>query len=108
MPLWRICRKPFAKEPLSGKGGLLASGRWHTYPRSVAYASESLALASLEFLVHLEEDNLPTDLVAIELDLPAALVASLDTSALPRSWRRIPAPRATQKLANSWLDSQTS
>jgi RES domain-containing protein len=107
MHLWRLCRKPFAKEPLSGKGALVSSGRWHTAPRLVVYASESLALASLEVLVHLEPDHMPPDLLAIEIDVPDALeIARLNPSQLPRSWRRYPAPRSLQKLGNAWLDSQ--
>lgn len=107
MRLWRLCRKPFAKEPLSGKGGLYASGRWHDLPRLVVYASESLALASLKFLVHLDSDLLPRDLLAIEIDLPASLkVAQITVSELPKSWRRYPAPRSLRKLGNAWLDNR--
>jgi len=47
MRIFRLCRKPFAKSPLDGKGGLVVAGRWHTPRRLVAYASDSLALASL-------------------------------------------------------------
>jgi RES domain-containing protein len=71
MRLWRLARKAFAKEPLSGEGGLYASGRWHSAPRLVVYASESLALASLEVLVHFDPDLSPRDLVALEIEVPA-------------------------------------
>jgi RES domain-containing protein len=109
MRLGRICRKSFAKDPLSGTGGLFASGRWHIHPRPVIYASESLALANLEFLVHLQEGDLPRDPLALEFDVPEdILVASLEVSELPRSWRRIPPPRAIQELGNSWLNGNSS
>ena len=107
MQLWRLCRKPFAKKPLSGAGGLYASGRWHTAPRLVVYASESLALAGLEVLVHVDPDLGPPDLVAIALDVPAMVQgAELTLSDLPRSWRRYPAPLSLQKLGNQWLDNR--
>ncbi len=73
MRLWRICRRPFAKKPLDGRGGLIAGGRWHTPRRLVTYASESLALASLEVLVPADLDLLPADLVAIEIQIPSGL-----------------------------------
>lgn len=106
MRVWRVCRRPFSKTPLDGRGGLVASGRWHTARRLVVYASESLALASLEVLVHCDVDLLPNDLVAIEIDLPKKLrIAELDAGTLPRSWRVHPAPRASQQLGNDWLDA---
>jgi RES domain-containing protein len=107
MQLWRICRRQFARQPLSGRGGLASSGRWHTAPRLVVYASESLALASLELLVHLDPDLLPADLVALLLDVPEAVsMRSITVPELPRSWRRTPAPRALQRLGDAWLDNQ--
>ena len=105
MLAFRLCRRPFARNPLDGRGGLFASGRWHTPRRLVCYASESLALASLEVLVHCDPDLVPRDLVAIEVDIPASVVVEeLDPRRLPRAWRRYPAPRALQRLGNTWLD----
>jgi RES domain-containing protein len=105
MHLWRLCRRPFTKEPLSGKGGLFSSGRWHTAPRLVVYASQSLALATLEVLVHLDNDLVPADLMALEIDVPSDVeVAEIRPAELPRSWRRYPASRSLQKIGNLWLD----
>jgi RES domain-containing protein len=84
---------------------MLAAGRWHTPRRLVTYASESLALASLEVLVHCDLDLLPSDLFAVEIEVPEKIqVTELTTSDLPRAWRRYPAPRALQALGNTWLD----
>jgi RES domain-containing protein len=105
MRVFRICRKPFARTPLDGRGGLFASGRWHTPRRPVIYVSESLALASLEVLVHFEIDLVPADLIAMEILVPDSVrVASLPAAKLPRHWRRHPAPTALQRLGNAWLD----
>ncbi len=109
MHVWRLCRKPFAKKPLDGAGGLYASGRWHSAPRLIVYASESLALASLETLVHLDPDLPPDDLVALEIDVPQGVsMTQLQHAKLPRSWRRYPAPRSVQMLGNAWLDGRRS
>ena len=105
MQLWRLCRKAFAKEPLTGEGGLYASARWHSSPRRVVYASHSLALACLEVLVHLDPELLPRDLVALEIDVPAIVaIKELTLSELPKSWRRYPAPRSLQRLGDTWLE----
>jgi RES domain-containing protein len=105
MRLWRLSRKAFAKEPLDGKGGLYAAGRWHSAPRLIVYASQSLALATLEVLVHVDPDLAPDDLVAIEIDVPKRVrVIRLTPAKLLGSWRRYPAPRSLQKVGNTWLD----
>ncbi len=106
MRVFRIARKPFARHPLDGRGGLFASGRWHTPRRLVVYTSSSLALASLEVLVHCDIELVPTDLVAIEISVPDALrVKTIPVAKLPRNWRTYPAPRGLQKLGDAWLDS---
>lgn len=109
MHLWRICRKAFAKPPLSGEGGLYASARWHTSPRRIVYASHSLALACLEMLVHLDPALIPADLVAVEIDVPPGVsIRELTVAELPKSWRRYPAPRSLQRLGDAWLDGRQS
>jgi RES domain-containing protein len=87
----------------------VAAGRWHTPRRLVTYASESLALASLEILVHCDLDLVPTDLVALEIEAPDDLACdALDLADLPRAWRRYPAPAALQRLGNAWLDGSSA
>ena len=109
MQLWRLCRRAFAKEPLNGEGGLYASARWHTFPRPVVYASHSLSLACLEVLVHLDPELMPPDFVAIEIDVPSNVtIKEIEVAALPKSWRRYPAPRTLQSLGNAWLTERSS
>jgi RES domain-containing protein len=103
--IFRLCRRPFSRNPLDGRGGLFASGRWHTTRRLVSNASDSLALAALEILVHSEPDLAPRDLTAVEINVPPGVtIDELDVEALPRSWRRYPAPASLQRLGNAWLD----
>ncbi len=105
MRIWRICRKPVARSPLDGRGGLVVAGRWHTPRRLVSYSSESLALASLEVLVHSDLDLLPDDLMAIEIDVPPKVkVAEVKVRDLLRNWRKHPAPSRLQTIGNEWLD----
>jgi len=103
--LWRICRKQHASDPLSGRGGLLASGRWHPKGRRIVYTSSTLSLAALEILVHTDRDLLSGDLVQVEIDLPNDVEREvIEPNALPRNWRRYPAPAPLQRLGADWLD----
>lgn len=109
MRTWRICREAYAKDPLSGRGGLFTSGRWHTRGRRIVYSSATLSLAALELLVHADKDTLPVDLVQIEIDIPSDLaLARVDLSELPKTWRSHPSPSAVQALGNHWLTAMSS
>ena len=106
MRAWRICRKPYAKDPLGGRGGLFTSGRWHSRGQRVVYTTGSLALAALEILVHAGREMLPPDLVQIELQLPDRMkIRKIDIRSLPRNWRSYPSPSALRKLGDDWLES---
>jgi RES domain-containing protein len=102
--VWRICRKPYAADPLSGRGALFTSGRWHIKGRRVVYLSSSLALAALEMLVQVNRPELPADLVALEIDVPDDTQAHrIEIRSLPEQWRDYPAPEALQQIGNEWL-----
>jgi RES domain-containing protein len=102
MRLWRISN--FAN--LSGEGGLLASGRWHSRGRRIVYLSDHPASALLEVLVHLEVDvdDLPVSYQLLAVDCPDDLrLETIAMDALPPDWRtRIV---ATRQLGNRWLNA---
>ena len=103
--LWRICRRTHASDSSSGRGGLFASGRWHPKGRRVVYTSSTLSLAALEILVHTDKDLVPGDLVQVEIEVPSEVEEeAIAPNALPRNWRRYPAPAALQRLGAGWLD----
>ena len=107
MRLWRICRAAYAKATLSGVGGLRVSGRWHHMGHRVTYCAEHASLAALEMLVHFDAKLAPDDFVLVEIDVPSRVkVESLDTAALPNTWRRTPAPRKLQDIGMAWLESR--
>ena len=109
MQLWRICRQTHAADPLSGRGGLFVSGRWHPKGRRVVYTSGTLSLAALEILVHTDDDLIPSDLVQIEIDVPHDLnTERIDVDSLPPNWRTYPAPPFLQKLGADWLERRDS
>ena len=83
-------------------------GRWNSPGILVAYASESVALATLEVLVHLQSTALLASYSLASLQFPEKLVEGLDVSALPRQWRRFPAPPEIQALGDRWVNDARS
>ena len=102
MRLYRICRA--AHRALDGEGARLWGGRWNEPGRPVVYASSTLSLAALEYLVHVDPDLVPTDLVALTLELPDDVATeTIDAAALPAGWAHVPEPAACRALGDAWL-----
>jgi RES domain-containing protein len=70
------------------------------------YTSESLALAALEYLVNVDPETAPGDLVAIAAVIPDALaIKRLSAGELPKNWRGFPAPPELAILGTKWAAS---
>lgn len=85
MKLWRVSKHT----DLSGIGGTLASGRWHSRGRPVVYLAEHPSLAILEVIVNLEIDRseCPRGFFLIEVEAPDRLpMASVSLADLPPDW----------------------
>jgi len=94
--LWRIVRRDHAG--LDGEGARLYGARWNSPATAVLYAASHLSLAALEYLVHVDPDDAPDDLVALRLDIPewatALILASpMSLRADRRRGRRTRTPR---------------
>lgn len=102
MLLWRIGNKP----TLDGRGGLVASARWHTEGRAVVYSAESPAGALVEALVHLELNpaRFPKSYRLLKAEAPDDLSIRAITGAdLPRNWTTDQI--ATRTVGDEWLAS---
>lgn len=72
----------------------------------MAYASETLSLATLELLVHLPSPLLPKDLVAVEIHAPDDVtLEEWPAASLPPDWSAIGAPDAARSVGVEWLRS---
>jgi RES domain-containing protein len=105
---WRVCPAKHAIDgatAFSGIGARLHGGRWNSKGVTVAYASETLSLSALEFLVHADVKQLRTlPLVACAASWPDALaVEHMDESKLPGGWRDTPPPRALADYGDLWV-----
>ncbi len=104
MRLYRLCRLAF--RTLDGEGGRLYGGRWNTPGRPVVYTSTTLALAALEYLVHVDATDVPADLVALTIEMPDDVVMErLSTARLPKRWMQSASCPECQALGDAWLAS---
>ena len=87
-----------------GQGAKLYGGRWNPVGISVVYMSSSLALATLELLVHLGVKASPKAHVAIAVDIPEGLAREqVDKSNLPSDWRKDPPPSMLAAVGQEWV-----
>jgi RES domain-containing protein len=100
--VFRLCRVAF--QALDGEGARLYGGRWNSPGRPAVYTSSSRALAALEYLVHVDPVNVPSDLVLLTIDVPdTAPRDAIDPAALPARWAADAEPPECQALGDAWL-----
>ena len=105
MMVYRVGLSPFIRD-LSGEGARLFGGRWTAVGYSRLYASESRALAALEFLVHGKASSVLAMTYMASIKIPDSVsMRKIEVSALPASFRRFPAPTELQDIGNAWIKS---
>lgn len=101
MIAWRLARSAY--QQLDGEGARLYGGRWNSEGVAVVYLSSSLSLAALEYLVHIDIEDVPSDLVAMKIELPDDVsVSEIDPAALPSDWSRTPDHPACVDAGDAW------
>ena len=108
MVVWRITRQPY--QALDGEGARLHGGRWNSPGRPAIYTSQSLALAALEYLAHVDPLLAPTDLIAMEIEVPDEPGIGVGVTAdrfIDPDWRDYPAPDWQAELGDEWLKDGT-
>ncbi|MBF7142605.1 MULTISPECIES: RES family NAD+ phosphorylase [Pseudomonas] len=103
MILWRIS----AFSDLSGRGGFLVGGRWHTVGNPVVYMAGTPSGALLEVLVHMEVDqeDFPENLQLLRVDLPNE-ASVLPAVVLQPGWQS--APDVTRSIGDDFLRSNAA
>lgn len=103
MILYRISNH----KDLSGMGGELADGRWHTRQkgRRIVYTSDHPALCILEILVHLDKDEIPGDYQLLRIDVPDKLIESAEPMLSEYTVAASTNMQLTQHIGNQWLSN---
>ncbi|WP_456418188.1 RES family NAD+ phosphorylase [Thiolapillus sp.] len=108
MRVYRLIKAKYADDPLDPQGAKLYGGRWNSKGMAAVYASDSIALAALEKLVHLHRNDVLNHFVLCEITLRDEAVMTLAGDALPKDWRDDPPPSSTAAIGDEWLASGES
>lgn len=108
MRLYRLCKQRHAKtfkDAFSGYGAYQYGGRWNRKGQYAAYTSSSIALATLEILVHADLEDLPNDLVCASIKVPDGIaIHRIEPHQLPNNWRNNdPTPNALADIGSNYL-----
>lgn len=104
----RVTHRKYAEDAYSGRGGLYATGRWHRRGRLVVYAAESLALATLEKIVAVNDLQRLREMVYVPAHLDDEAIWAPSLEHLPDGWDRRPPGAASRDFGTDWLDSERS
>ena len=105
MRVYRLTASRYADAAFSGEGARRVGGRWTPVGYPVVHTSNSIALAVLETLVHVDASVMPVHRV-IAVDVPESIpVTTITVADLPNDWRRTPPPSRLRELGKAWLDA---
>lgn len=91
--VYRILRRAYARNPLDGEGAFRYGGRWSSPGTWLAYTSEHLSLAMVEYFMHLDPVDPPADLGVVTAEIPDSVSRNtIQSRQLPANWRQTPAP----------------
>lgn len=107
MQVWRITRA--AHTALDGEGARRIGGRWNSPGVAVVFTATHLSLAALEYLVHIDIEEVPDDLVALGIEVPDdAVELHLDADDLPSNWRMVLQSEECRAIGDAWAKGQES
>ena len=109
--VWRIATDTpdYEADDLTGSGAKATSGRWNERGVAMVYASDSIALACLETLVHFVGLPFNRFLVAVEVPDDVWSAARCETpDSLKIGWNAEPAGRASISTGTDWARSAAS
>ncbi len=108
MKVFRIAKTQNIND-LSGAGARIYGGRWNQKGTGIIYTSESISLATVEYLVHVPLSIAPIHLSLATLQIPDEISPEeIVVADLPGNWREYPAPAKLAASGSSWMKSNES
>ena len=105
---WRLAKARHAGNAFDGEGARLYGGRWNSPGTRVAYASDSIALAALEVLAHLQSMGVLQAYSVAAIQFAESHIELLDVASLPKGWRRFPSPPENHAVGDRWVAESRS
>jgi RES domain-containing protein len=105
---WRLVAAQWAASAFDGEGARLAGGRWNSRGIAMVYLASSLALATLELLVHIDYERALGSHMAIPVSFEDALVLKVADSDLGENWQAISQRSRTRAIGDAWATSHAS
>lgn len=106
---YRIFKTKHARSWFDGEGAFQFGGRWNSRGTRILYSANSLSLAALEMLVHLNSEELLLSYSFATLTFEESQVMPVgDFRKLPRNWSSSPPPTAIQGIGDAWAMSMGS
>ena len=103
--VYRVLRKKYARTPFDGEGAYRYGGRWSSPGVRLSYTSEHQSLALLEYFVHVDKDDPPTDLVLAIAEVPDDLSREMvEIGQLPANWRDPAAPAQLAHVGDEFAE----
>jgi RES domain-containing protein len=101
MRVYRITARQYANDPLNGIGAASSGARWNSKGVRMGYTGSTRSLVTLEMLVHVSRDSVPTDRVMVLIDIPDDAIVTLDP--LPRGWDKLLYDTEVQAVGDAWI-----
>ena len=105
---WRVVSERYATTAFNGEGAKLYPGRWNKRGTPMVYTGQTLSLAVLELLVHLDGPSILPEYVAIPISFEESQCLRLPESHLPSNWAIHPPPPSTREIGTSWVQELSS
>ena len=103
MYIYRISNHKYT-EHLNGEGAYRVGGRWNSKGVRMVYTSTSIALASLEVLVHTDGLPIPKGMILLTFDVPDMYIELLDNP--PPNWNEIPPKGVAKRVGDDFIKAK--
>jgi len=100
---WRIVNERWLQTAFSGEGARILGGRWNGKGTRIVYLADSLALAALELLVHIDHSQALKRHWAIPVEFTEESFARLASEDLPARFPDLTTLTTTQRIGDAWV-----
>ncbi|MGB3291275.1 MAG: RES family NAD+ phosphorylase [Burkholderiaceae bacterium] len=105
--VWRIATDTpdYTADDMSGEGAKRTGGRWNRKGKAMVYSAQSIALACLETVVHLDFGGLPLNRYLVRIDIPIATWKrrSVFDPSKQVGWDAMPAGKVSLDAGDTWV-----